>query len=306
MTVDILHPFPAERGFGKRMSALMEGLGATRRVRWRRRWAELPAVLVMPRDRDDHQVLFYHSLLAPLLVLLRLLRPGLRLRYMVRGDEILEARLKGRPWRARAARFCQALLARLGVRFIFVSWDLEALFQERYPALTRHCVLPNTLGKPLPPTRAFDGRIGLVGGSVMKNLDWALDELAPTEWEIHVFGRAAGEASPSRRIEHGVVEDLVGELGRHCSLVVVCSLSEGFPNVLVEALEAGCAVLLQDAFPFARFPLAEAWRFPLRDGGLRERLASLSREPRDFARDNRALLDLLGQDWQGLLEQALA
>jgi hypothetical protein len=260
------------------------------------------------RPGSPDRILLVTSLLAPLVLAIRIRWPGTRVMYLVRGDEILEARWRGRWLRAWLAGRMQTLMVRCGVEFVFVSWDLEALFLERHPRLHGTRILPNTAGCVLPPVRPFDGRVAVVGdfGS-LKRVDWLLEELRDSGCQIHLFGN---RSLPERWrhqgiVSHGLVTDLAGELSIHCSLLVMASATEGFPNVLVDAQRAGCAVLLPNAFPFARFPLAQEWRFALEPGSLAHALRTLSAKPRDFSWDNADLRALLERDWNELIEEAL-
>lgn len=305
MRIELLHPWPVQLGFGRRLEGLVREVAARHQIAWRRRFRELPAAL---RAKPPDLVLVYTSLMAPLVLLLKLRRPSLGVRYMVRGDEYLEARARQRRLRAWTAVVLQGLLARLGARFVFVSWDLEELFLSRHPNLRDTRVLPNTLGRPLPPVRPFDGRVAVVGEfGGLKRIEWLLEELEESGCEAHVFGNATLPVRWKQPwvVSHGHVGDLVAELGMHCTLLAMASVSEGFPNVVIDAQASGCAIVLPETFPFARFPLAPTWRFPQEPGGLRRRLAELGRAPRDFTLENGKLRDLLESDWGRRIEEAL-
>ncbi|KPK84461.1 MAG: hypothetical protein AMJ81_05415 [Phycisphaerae bacterium SM23_33] len=301
-TYAIVHFWPLGGGFRKRMEMLTGALGSKGRVL---RIRTLEAMLRLARSRrlraGQVAVLVYTSLLAPMVALLRLIRPAAPVYYMVRGDEITCARYAGRRLRAWVAGRFQKMLAAVGCRFVFASEDLQQAFLERLGAIARRCVLPNTLGRPLPPIRPFDGRVALVGdfGSV-KNIEAVLAGLSGGEFHVHLYGNRSLPPQWARPWlhSHGPVEDVPARL-RDCTLLVLSSLSEGFPNVLVEALQAGCGVVAHRDFPFRRLPLSPAWRFRLDGHGedLRQVLSRLRRQRRDFKADNQALVRLVESDW---------
>ncbi len=307
MRIEILHPFPVSYGFGKRLHMLCDELQKEHELRWTRTFIQLPLSLARLFFGGRAKVLCYTSLMAPLFFLLRLFRPGHQLFYLLRGDEAGEALHAGRKLRARVALSGQRQLRRMGARFIYVSRDLQDRIEERIgPA--PGTLLPNTLGRPVPDTRPLDRRIGLVGDfGTVKNIEHVLEELRDTSWELHLFGNR--ELPRAWRlpnlVTHGMVPDLVEQLRKHCSLVVLSSSSEGFPNVLLEALEAGCSVLLHDRFPFRHLPLAPAWRYQLKQGSLRERLDSLLGRDCQFKQENQELVELVIRGWGDLLREAL-
>lgn len=253
-------------------------------------------------------ILIYTSLLAPLAAALRFLIPGIVICYMVRGDEISYARHGGRPVRAWIALAFQRMLAACGCRFVFASEDLCEVFRGRLGPLGGSSVLPNTLGRVLGPTRAFDGEVAVVGefGSV-KNIEPVLEALSDGSFRVHVFGNST---VPRRWIRpwlksHGRVTDLSEQL-RSCSVVVLNSVSEGFPNVLVEALEAGCAVVVRRGFPFEHLPVDANWRFDPSCTDLKGLLQRLAMQRRDFIADNGPLVRLIESDWQGRVGDVFA
>ena len=92
------------------------------------------------------------------------------------------------------------------------------------------------------------------------------------------------------------------------ALVILPYIDAGFPNVVIEALLAGCPVTVHDKFPFRYLPIHGAWRFKLLEGALTDDQRSLSdlevfldgllREQRDFAKDNKPLIELVESDWE--------
>jgi hypothetical protein len=228
---------------------------------------------------------------------------------MVRGDEITYAKQAGRNLRATVALVLQRLMNVLGCHFVFVSEDLKALFVARLRGLKKSSVLPNTLGRPVPDLRPFDGQIAIVGEfNTVKNVEGAISQLSHGRFEVHLFGHT----TPPERWRrtwlhaHGVVADLKAELRKFCSLVVFPDTSAGFPNVLVEALEAGCSVVIHRDFPFRHLPISDPWRFDLSDpagtrsgpSNLERVLTRLRQEQRDFKVDNRELIELVESDWE--------
>ncbi|NMC62406.1 MAG: glycosyltransferase [SAR324 cluster bacterium] len=306
MIFEVLHPFSVDAGFGKRFMMIMEVLSESHELYWTRRILDLPEAIIRILRSQDPTILIYTSVISPTVVLLKALRPNLRINYMVRGDEWGEFIYQGRRLRAWFALFGQRLLRTAGVRFVFVSWDLKDRIEARIGDTT-HVILPNTLGHSISQIKVFDGRIGLVGDfASVKNIEYVLEELSKTTWECHLFGnRTLPETWNNRNIiSHGMVDDLVAELKENCSLVVFSSLSEGFPNVLLEALEAGCSVLVHDSYPFQQLPISKFWRYNLEPGSLRNRLQQLIDEPRDFLRDNREFMELVAKDWAATVKAA--
>jgi len=253
----------------------------------------------------------------PFIALLKWARPGLPVYYLVRGDEITFATHDKRYVRALLAYLFQVGIARLDCTIVFVSTDLQRLFRERYgdQIMLKSRVLPNTIGRSLPPTRAFDGRIGLVGDfHTVKNIEWVIEHLEGGRFTVHLYGNTTLPERWERSWlhAHGVVADLTHSLWESCSLVIFADTSAGFPNVLIEALLAGCSVVVHQEFPFRYLPVDDAWRFdlaapPLRakDSQLERVLLRLLEEDRDFRQDNPHLVRLIESDWEERLWEIL-
>lgn len=312
----IVHFWPARDGFRKRMELLAEALspaGRMERIRTPSQLLRLTAGRAM--RRGEVSLIVYTSLLAPLVWILKLLRRDLPVYYMVRGDEVTWAQHANRPLRARAGRALQRLMVRLRCRFVFASADLHETFVERLGPIAWARVLPNTLGEPLPDIRPFDGRLAVVGDfASVKNIECVIECLAGGEHRVDLYGnRSMPDAWKRPWLHaHGFVRDLKSALGKS-SLLVLASVSEGSPNVLLDALQAGCGVVVHRGFPFRRLPVAEQWRFRLnrvrRPGAASGRgaadsadLPSVLRKLRsgrqDFKRANPALIRLVESDWR--------
>jgi glycosyltransferase involved in cell wall biosynthesis len=313
----IIHFWPVCGGFGKRMEMLEETLRRAGTVRRLCRFSGLLGWLRSDELRCGHDAaIIYTSLLAPLAVLLRILRPQCPIFYMVRGDEIDWARHDGRRLRAGVALVFQMIMQKLNCRFVFASWDLEELFIRRLGPLVRRCVMPNTLGRPVGLIRPFDGRIAVVGDfNTVKNVEWALENLGTGLFQVDLYGnRSLPEQfrRPWLRA-HGRVSDLTAALG-NASLLLLTSRSECFPNVMLDALQSGCGVAVPREFPFRWLPIADAWRFDLSAGpsragqptALEQFLLSLYAQGRDFREDNRQLIELVESDWAEHVWRALS
>lgn len=261
--------------------------------------------------RNIHSAIVYGSLMFPFIFLLRLFRPSISVYYMVRGDEITYVKHYKRYLRALIAVIFQKLLLIFNCKFVFVCEDLRCLFEKRLGLIKKSYVLPNTLGKPLPSTRPFDGRLSLVGDfNTVKNIEWAIENLSGGRFEVHLFGNQTLPEKWRRPwlYPHGVVGDLKTELLASSSLLILADTSAGFPNILVEALEAGCGVLVHREFPFKYLPISDNWRFSLSpsnngyngsaESELETVLNRLLREGRDFKHDNPELVKLIESDWQ--------
>ena len=312
----IIHFGPLRGGFAMRMEFLEDALVSRWPVeRIRSLSALLRFLRSKPMLRGRASVLVYSSLMTPLVALLKCFRPNVPVYYMVRGDEVTWARHAGRNLRAWAGRGLQKIMVLLGCRFVFASDDLREAFTERLGRMAWARVLPNTLGKPLPDIRPFDGRVAVVGdfGSV-KNIEYVIDSLAGGEFRVDLYGNRSFPKTWKRYWlhAHGFVKDLKSRLG-NSSLVVLSSVSEGFPNVLLDALEAGCGVVVHNDFPFRKLPVAKPWRFNMRTArphlgvalppagvgaGLLATLRRLRREQPDFKQHNRAFVQLVESDWR--------
>jgi len=206
------------------------------------------------------------------------------------------------------------LLNTLGCHFVFVCEDLCILFEKRLGPISKSHVLPNTLGKPLPDIRPFDGRVALVGDfNTVKNVEWAIENLCSGKFEIHLYGNQTVPEKWRRPWlnAHGFVRDLTSALQHSASIVALSYIDAGFPNVLIESLEAGCGVVIHRRFPFKYLPIADEWRFSLnpsdpngrntknnRESNLEFVLDRLLQEKRDFKRDNLELIRLIESDWE--------
>jgi len=318
----VLHPWPTCGGFAKRMDLLSEALGREHPTERIRTWRSLAGLLVRGGlDGQAVTLVFFTSLLVPLAVLLKLLTPGLSLCYMVRGDEYTYALSQRRRFRALVALCLQQLLRVARGRFVFVSWDLAQVFGQRLGRICRSCVLPNTLGEALPPTRPVGQAVAVVGDfGTVKNIESVIAGLSGGNYQLHLYGNRSLPEQWQRPwlCAHGVVDDLSAHL-RDVSLVVLASVSEGFPNVLVEALQAGCGVVVHNGFPFRHLPVADEWRFDLpRDADtepglvhhghlrLEDVIETLRSQGRDFRQDNPELVQLIESDWQRRVRQAVA
>jgi len=311
----IIHFWRTYGGFHKRIEMLIDVLRKKSTVER----IKTPVAFVrflMKRSQPEKSVyvLIYTSLMAPFILALRLLRPSLPIYYMVRGDEVTYVKYANRHFRAFVALLFQKLLLILRCHFIFVCEDLRVLFEKRFGNIKKASILPNTLGKPLPDTRPFDGRMALVGDfDSVKAIERAIKKLSSGKFEVHIYGNKTLPEKWQRSWlhVHGVVNDLSLCLRTDCSLVILPDSSAGFPNVIVEALEAGCGVIVHREFPFQYLPINDKWRFSLNSfdynihnskaKGISELELLLERllyEKRDFKRDNPALVELIESDWE--------
>ncbi len=290
-------------GFARRMDMLCDVLRAQYEVT---RIHSLSALgrLLFSRQlwTGKTSVVLYSDLMWPLVGLLRCIRPGMRILYMVRGDQVTWARHAGRHLRARIAELFQKRLVKLGCEFVFASEDLRKVFDARLGPTIKAKTLPNTIGNLLPEIRPFDGRLAVVGDfASVKNIEHVLESLEGSQFNVELYGNSS---LPERWRRpwlkaHGVVRDLKSHL-ESASLVVLASLSEGFPNVLLDALEAGCGVVVHDGFPFTRLPVSDNWRFSLQVGSdrpLPRVLKELQANQPDFKASNGALIKMVESDW---------
>jgi len=315
----IIHFWPISGGFCKRMKMLEETLGAIGAMHRIQRFSDLLGWLRSDElRRGQTAAIIYTSLLAPLAVLLRIFRPRCPVYYMVRGDEVTFTSFAGRWFRALVAVSFQKLMAVTDCRFIFASADLRRRFVQRLGRIRHSKLLPNTLGQPLPASRPFDGKVALIGDfGTVKNIEHVIESLDGGDFQVDLYGN---RTLPSRWRRawlhaHGNVGNLVDCL-RNSSLVVLAGLSEGFPNVLVEAVQAGCGVVVHSSFPYCKLPFSKPWRFELsdrRDGDgsrqsqdLRSVLSRLLADRRDFKQDNPRLIRLIESDWSARVRNIFA
>jgi len=302
-------------GFLKRMEMLNEVLekrGTVQKVNTQAGFIRF----LTKRDEPEKSVnaMVYTSLAAPYILALRLLRPSVPIYYLIRGDEITYVKHQRRHFRALVAIIFQWIMNAVGCHFVFVCEDLRILFKKRLGPIKKSSVLPNTCGKRLPEIRSFDGRLALVGDfDTVKNIEWAIEQLDSGKFEVHLYGnRTFPEQWRKPWLHaHGMVDDLRARLRSDCSLVVLADTTAGFPNVLVEALDAGCGCVVHGMFPFKHLPIADQWRFSLnttdryndyseneRQDFLEVVLGRLMREQRDFKRDNLELIHMIESDWE--------
>lgn len=309
----VLHFWPVNGGMGLRFKWIVDelnrrGIGEhvhsvtdvfksiIREISW---WRE-----------GGNSVIIFTSLVCPLIVFLKLFFPKLQVVYFVRGDEVLEASSRNRKLRRWIAFSLQYILWRfVKAKHAFVSWDLERLFRERYGSAGVSCVVPNTIGRQLPATRTFDGTVTVVGDfGTVKDIEWALNELSGSEFLVHLYGNSTSVPSCYEKniISFGVVGDLTEAL-KKSSLLIITSKSEGYPNIVNEALESGCAVALHNEFPFEFFPLNEKWKFSKKSGELLSFLRAICMlEGWLYDEDNVALRTIVEKDWlEILLAEAL-
>lgn len=306
----IVHVGKIVGGFAKRFFMFVDVLGKRYPTYVKK---PLPAFwyLMTLRVRGRNAcVIVYYDVLAPFIAVVRFLLPSMTLVYMVRGDQISWAKFQHRKIRAWVAYLFQKLMSKLGCVFVFASEDLHITFTERLGLLNRAKVLPNTVGYPLPPSRPFDGRIAVVGDfKTVKNIEFVLNSLCEGQYHVDLFGNTSlPEKWKCLWLQsHGVVADLSSHL-KHCSLVVLSSVTEGFPNVVIEALEAGCCIVAPEGAPFRRLPLNTRWRYQMepcnghpRAGRKRKLIHVLHHimaEQPDFRTDNRELYELIESDWE--------
>lgn len=259
--------------------------------------------------RCDCSIVIFTSVMAPLVLSFRLIGGRARVVYMVRGDEISEALQRKRLIRASVAYLFQWVLWRvLKAQHIFVSWDLKELFVTRFGNGATFNVVPNTVGSPLPASRRFDGTVTVIGDfESIKNIEWILNELEGSEFRVVIYGNTS---LPMRWrtnwiTSKGVVADLQVHLCQS-TLLAISSRSEGYPNIINEALVSGCAVVVHSGYPFEFFPLSSKWKFGCQRGCL---LALLRKVHSDriwtYDADNSELRTLVAKDWTSLMSSLL-
>jgi hypothetical protein len=308
----VVHFWSATGGFGKRYRMLLDALGEAFDL------THIPSPqvlfrLLFRRWTSGMRLVFFTSLMAPVAGIVRLVQPSCRLLYFIRGDEYGWAVNERRYVRGALALVFQKWLSLLRCRFVFVSEDLLCRFEQRLGPIHDKVVLPNTVGRVLPASRPVSRRLGLVGDfESVKNIEWALASLSRGMFDVALFGNHRLPARWKRPwlTAHGLSENLARDLAMHCDLVVLCSVSEGFPNVLIDACEAGCSVVMPFGYPFAALPIVPEWRVEMdgltaalaresagHESQLERRLLTLLREQRNFHADNPALFELLESDW---------
>ena len=306
----VLHFWIPQGGFGHRFQSLLTVLRQRGTVTEIRSLRSLMSIIIRGKlwERDT-RVLVFTSVLMPIIVLLKLLRPGLPVYYFIRGDEMGWARYYRRWMRVAVAYGCQGILNVMGCVFVFVSLDLQALFGRRFGHIRRKAYLPNTVGSQIPEIHTFNGNVALVGDfGTVKDVEWALASLGSGKFSVDLYGNTSMPEKWQRSWlkAHGVVVELSHDLAKTSSLVVLSSQTEGFPNVVIDALKAGCAVVVPYGFPFKYLPISPQWRFLKRGGQesasgaeshLEQLLSRLLMEKRDFRKDNPELIQLVESDW---------
>ncbi len=308
----LLHFWPVSGGMGLRFKLLSEELqrrGTGERISsvsglfksLRSSWVQWRV--------EGVNVLIFTSLMCPLIVFLKIVAPKTKVVYFVRGDEINEARDNGRFIRASVAFILQYTLWKLlSVKHVFVSWDLKKLFERRLGGPSTAAVVPNTLGCKVPASRRFDGNVALVGDfDSVKDIEWVLSELINTEFVVSLYGNSSYPVKwqASNVVSFGKVGDLSDRL-RNQSLLVLSSKSEGYPNILNEALLAGCAVVVHTSFPFEFFPLSSKWKYSKSPGALVTFLREVMARPEwRYDDDNKELSELIEVNWFELVFREL-
>lgn len=306
----IVHVGKIVGGFAKRFHMFVNVLKKRRPTCVKRPISALLHLMSLRIRGRNACVIVYYDVLAPFVTVLRILFPNLTLVYMVRGDQVSWAKFQNRKVRAIVAHIFQKWMSILGCVFVFASEDLHVTFTQRIGSFRRAEVLPNTLGFSLPPSRPFDGRIAVVGDfGTVKNIEFVLSSLCEGRYHVDLFGNTSlPDKWKQPWIEsHGIVTDLPAHLKR-CSLVVLSSVTEGFPNVVVEALEAGCCVVAPSGSPFNKLPLSSKWRYRMEPQNgqvsschnekLVHVLNRIMTEQPNFRNDNRELYDLIESDWE--------
>ncbi|MCP5151346.1 MAG: glycosyltransferase [Chromatiales bacterium] len=156
------------------------------------------------------------------------------------------------------------LVYRLADRVVVQTDDIAAWFAAR--GSRRVTVLPNPVElaepRPRPPPRAERGRIVAIGRLAPQKAHDVLVEafarIAPEHpgWSLAIYGEGPLRTALSARIAAlgvgdsvtlaGLTDDVPGVLAT-ADLFVHCSRFEGAPNVLIEALAAGCCCVATDA-----------------------------------------------------------
>lgn len=300
----IVHPFQINGGMGKRIELLCDVLRKKNEVKWIDRFSLFCKMLITNEFRSFDKVLFYSSLVVPCLLVLKILKPKVRQYYMVRGDEISYVLLRKRYFRAIVAFVLQYLAKRLGCNFIFVCKDLEVLFEKRYGTIKKKVVFPNTLGVKLPEINEVGNRTAIIGDfNSVKNIEWVLESLSSGRYEVHVYGNRSLPEKYNKAwvVSHGIVSDLTSEFKKCPALLVLPYTDAGFPNVINDALLAGCPSVVHDKFPFTYLPYSDNWRYVLTkkpSSNLVSFLDYLVTSKRDFKKDNPELISLIESSWE--------
>ncbi|MCU0624978.1 MAG: glycosyltransferase family 4 protein [Gemmatimonadaceae bacterium] len=194
-------------------------------------------------------------------------------------------------------------------------------------------VIPNGVA---PVTAAIDaprGRTVLAAGRLepQKGFDLLIDAFAMARprmpaWSLRIVGEGSERAALEARVRAaGLEADAVALPGRiadmgaeyaRCGLFVLSSRFEGFPNVLAEAMAAGCAViatrcptgpseLVRDGIDgrlveIDAAAIAEAMVSLARDDAMRRRLGERAREVTD-----RFAPDAIATRWRDVLREAM-
>lgn len=268
-----------------------------------------------------HDVLYLNSFFSPRFTLTALLLR--RLGWVPRRPTVLAVRGEFSPGALALKAGKKALYLRLARRAGLLRGVLFQATTEEERAYIRRVLGEATPVQVAPclsaPSAAGEARTEREGGALrlvflsrispMKNLDFALDVLRDVQEpvELSIYGPVEDEAYWARcqaklqalpahiRVGyHGSVEppQVVGTLRGHDALFLP-TRGENFGHVIVEALSAGCAVLISDRTPWKDLEAAGCgWALPLEDPGA-------------FARRIDELARLGREEWRGLSGQAV-
>lgn len=155
------------------------------------------------------------------------------------------------------------LVLRLNSRVVTVSTPMQEMLHQNFPACSRHCLhIPNgvddqLLAQPLPEAGLPTLRLVSIGSLIPrknhKSIISAL-HLLPASVSLTIVGEGPERGLLEKQARQLGLDDRItffgnaapelipGILGRHDALILA-SHSEGRPNVVVEAMAAGRAVL---------------------------------------------------------------
>ncbi|MBW3569603.1 MAG: glycosyltransferase family 4 protein [Gemmatimonadetes bacterium] len=280
------------------------------RVRYASRWG-LGALPLMRLVRTEpHEVVYLNSFFSRISIRLLVLRwlglvPRAGLVVAPRG-EFAAAALRTRRWRKRA---WMAVSARLGV-CRDVVWqassaheaeEIRAFWDADVPTfLTPE--LPSALGPAVARSPKRRGEVRLVSVariSRIKNIDGALRMLAGvrTPVALEVYGpiedaayaeecRAAAAALPAHvrvRFHGELPRERLPEVLADAHAFYLPTLRENYGHAIIEAMSAGCPVLISDRTPWRALEArGVGWDLPVDDAGAFraavERLAAMPAE----------------------------